>query len=277
MGPDSPRGRVAPIAGAVAGFASGLLGVGGGFLIVPLLVVWGRMNPRRAAGTSLAAILPIGLAGAWHYYFRTGSPQADLRVALLLVSGSVVGAYVGSRAVDRVPTHALQALLAVVLAGVGAYEVLAAVLWPGLIARNAQSVQADLLHSGLTAGAGFLIGILSGLTGVGGGIFVVPTLVLGLGLSQHVAQGTSLLAILPTAAVGALVHHRQGDVDLRTAAWIGGVGAPAALVGASLALALSQTILVLIFGGFLMVAASRLWPGHAGKPSARDQRDARKA
>jgi uncharacterized membrane protein YfcA len=89
-------------------------------------------------------------------------------------------------------------------------------------------------------------------------------MVLGFGLSQHVAQGTSLVAILPTAAVGAFIHHRQGNVDLRAAAWIGGVGAPAALLGARVALALPQEILIFIFGAFLLLAASRLWPGSPG-------------
>jgi uncharacterized protein len=252
---------LSPTIGLIAGLASGLLGVGGGFLIVPLQILWAKTEPDRASGTSLAAILPIALVGSARYYFAGHSPQANLHAALLLVIGSVAGAYLGARAVNRVPRRALLMLVTAVLVAVGVYEILGVALRPGLLASNPLPLQLDVPQSLLMAAAGAVIGILSGLTGVGGGVFLVPTMVLGFGLSQHVAQGTSLVAILPTAAVGAFVHSLQGNVDWRAAAWIGGIGAPAVVLGASLALALPQTVLILIFGAFLLLAASRMWPG----------------
>jgi hypothetical protein len=249
--------------GAIAGFASGLLGVGGGFVVVPLLVVWGRTSAARAAGTSLAAILPIAVVGAGHYYFGGGSPHLNLTVAALVVLGSLPGAYLGARAVRHVPSRALQMALAVLLAAIGAYEI-ARVLSGTHLTPPGQAVQPDALTAALVVGAALLIAAASGLAGVGGGILLVPAMVLGLGMDQHVAQGTSLLAILPTAAIGALVHHRHGDVDIRAAALIGGVGAPASVLGASLALALPQAMLVLVFGSFLLAAAARMWPRRAG-------------
>jgi len=260
----SPRSRLSPAIGLIAGLASGLLGVGGGFLIVPLQIVWAKREPHRASGTSLAAILPIALVGAARYYFGGGRrPQVDVAVAFLLVVGSAAGAYLGARAIHRVPRRGLQRFVAVVLAVVGAYEILGVVAWPDLVAAHAQPAHLDPLHMALVAAAGAGIGLVGGLTGVGGGVFLVPAMVLGFGLSQHLAQGTSLVAILPTAAIGALMHYRRDNVDVRAAAWIGGVGAPAALVGASLALALPQTVLILIFGAFLVAAATRMWPRRA--------------
>lgn len=258
------RPWLSPAIGLIAGLASGLLGVGGGFLIVPLQIVWAKRGPHRATGTSLAAILPIALVGAARYYFGGGRrPQVDVAVALLLVLGSGAGAYLGARAIHRVPRLGLQRFVAVILSVVGAYQILGVVVWPDLVAGHAQPAQLDPPHMALVAAAGAAIGLVGGLTGVGGGVFLVPTMVLGFGLSQHLAQGTSLVAILPTAAVGALMHHRRGNVDVRAAALIGGVGAPAALLGASLALALPQTVLILIFGAFLVAAATRMWPGRA--------------
>jgi uncharacterized membrane protein YfcA len=265
-GLQTPRRWAGPAIGLVAGLASGLLGVGGGFLVVPLQVVWARSDPRRAVGTSLAAILPIALVGALRYYFGAGSPQADLRVALLLVAGSVAGAYLGAQSITRVPARALRMLVAVTLMVVGVYEVAAILLWPGSLLAHRNQVQLDLIHSVAIAAAGMVIGLLSGLSGIGGGVFTVPTLALGFGLSQHLAQGTSLVAILPTAIVGAITHYRLGNVDLRLAAWIGGIGAPSALIGASLALALPQTVLILIFGVFLLVAARQVWPARPPRP-----------
>jgi uncharacterized membrane protein YfcA len=111
---------------------------------------------------------------------------------------------------------------------------------------------------------------VSGLTGVGGGILVVPFLALGFGVGQRIAQGTSLVAILPTAAIGALTYYRSGDLDVRAAAWMGAAGVPAALVGASLALWLPQRALGGLFGLFLLFAAVRIWPRRArGGESAR--------
>jgi len=265
----SPKPWLSPTIGLIAGVASGLLGVGGGFLIVPLQITWAKTEPHQASGTSLAAILPIAVVGSARYYLGGHSPQANLHAALLLVIGSMAGAYLGARAVDSVPRRALLILVAAILAVVGAYEVVGVVLRPDLVTGNPQPLQLDVPQSLLMAAAGAVIGILSGLTGVGGGVFLVPAMVLGFGLSQHVAQGTSLVAILPTAAVGAFIHSRQGNVDCRAAAWIGGIGAPAAVLGASLALALPQTVLILIFGAFLLVAASRMWPGRAPMGSTR--------
>jgi uncharacterized membrane protein YfcA len=108
---------------------------------------------------------------------------------------------------------------------------------------------------------GVVIGILSGLSGVGGGTLLVPMLVV-FGIGQRVAQGTSLLAVLPTATFGALVHHRQGDVDLGAAGRMALAGAPLALVGGALALWLPQRVLAGLFGLALAVLAVRLWPSH---------------
>lgn len=78
--------------------------------------------------------------------------------------------------------------------------------------------------------------MISGLTGFGGGILVVPLLALGFGIGQRVGQGASLIPLLPTAAVGALTHHRNGNVDVRAAPWMAVAGVPAALVGSALAM-----------------------------------------
>jgi uncharacterized membrane protein YfcA len=235
------------------------LGVGGGFLLVPLQVMWSGTDQRRASGTSLAAILPIALVGSAIYYFGKGKPQVDLAVAFFLVLGSAVGAFVGAQASRKVPESALKMLVAVLLAVVGLKE-LHDVVFGGSAIAGSETGAFGLGHYLLITASGLVIGILSGLTGVGGGVFIVPTLVLGFGLAQRVAQGTSLLAILPTAAVGAVTHYRHGNVDLRTAGWIGLAGVPAALAGAALALWLPVRVLAGLFGLFLIFAAIRTWP-----------------
>jgi uncharacterized protein len=111
------------VIGLVGGLLSGLLGVGGGFVMVPLLVLWAKLPQHRAIGTSLLAIIPIAIVGALIYYFQGGDrPQVDLGFALLLVIGSVIGAYLGARAMNRVPEAQLKIAIAVLLAVVGLKE-----------------------------------------------------------------------------------------------------------------------------------------------------------
>jgi len=106
---------------------------------------------------------------------------------------------------------------------------------------------------------GLAAGVLSGLFGVGGGILFVPTLV-ALGLGQIEAQATSLLAILPTVAVGAANQRRYGNLRLRTAVILGVSSVLGVEFGARIATSMSETTLrrlfaVLIFG----VAAHLVW------------------
>ena len=98
---------------------------------------------------------------------------------------------------------------------------------------------------------------------------MVPTLVIGFGISQRIAQGTSLVAILPTAAIGAAIHHKNGEVDWRAAGVIAAAGVPAAVAGALLALWVPQRVLVGLFGAFLLLAAARTWPAGAGARARR--------
>ena len=102
----------------------GLLGVGGGFLMVPLQVMLTPLTQRQANATSLAAIIPISIVGALVYYFGSRNPAIDLTMAVLLMIGSVVGAYVGARLAARIPDTALRAAVAVLLLGVGIKELI---------------------------------------------------------------------------------------------------------------------------------------------------------
>jgi uncharacterized membrane protein YfcA len=103
----------------------GLLGVGGGLVMVPLQVLWGGMSQRQANATSLVAIIPIAIAALPIYYFQKGTPQVDFRMALLLVIGSVVGAYVGARLLKRIPERPLTFAVAAVLLLAGIKELIA--------------------------------------------------------------------------------------------------------------------------------------------------------
>ena len=102
----------------------GLLGVGGGFVMVPLQVIWAGVPQRQANASSLVAIIPIAVAAVPIYYFRKGTPQIDLHVALFLIAGSVFGAYLGARLISRIPERSLELGVAVLLVLAGVKELL---------------------------------------------------------------------------------------------------------------------------------------------------------
>jgi uncharacterized membrane protein YfcA len=102
---------------------------------------------------------------------------------------------------------------------------------------------------------GLVGGIFAGLFGVGGGVIFVPTLALGLGLTQLHAEATSLLAILPTAAVGSWRNFRYGNVELRVAAVVGAGSVAGVELGVLVAHALPEATLRRLFGAFLLLTA----------------------
>ena len=105
---------------------------------------------------------------------------------------------------------------------------------------------------------GAATGVLAGILGLGGGIFLVPFLVLAGGMSQHAAEATSLLVIVPTALVASLTLRRHGVGDLSAALGIGAIGAAGAVGGAVLALALPGQVLRLCFAALLALVGTRL-------------------
>jgi uncharacterized protein len=107
-------------------------------------------------------------------------------------------------------------------------------------------------------GFGVVVGAASGLLGVGGGTLMVPFLTLAAGMTQHAAEATSLLVVLPTAIVGSLVLHRRGVGDLRLALRLGALGAIGGVVGALLALALPGHVLRILFACFLLLVSARM-------------------
>ena len=126
-------------------------------------------------------------------------------------------------------------------------------------------------------------GIIAGLLGVGGGVLFVPGLVIFLGLSQHQAEATSLLAIIPVAIVGTYRQDRYGNVRRRDALLLGLLSAGGAAAGVALANALTGSVLRDAFAGLLILTAAQLvartlrdggGSSTADKPLAADQADA---
>lgn len=189
------------ITGLLAGTFGGLIGIGGGVIMIPLMVGWLHLTQHKAHGTSLVAVVFTGLIGAASYALQ-GS--VDLLAAVVLAATAMFTARAGARFANVIPEWKLKRAFGWFLL----FMCIMLLLKPYIGHGSTGSWTAIPIL--IVAGA--LTGFLSGMMGVGGGTIMVPAMVLGVGLDQHLAQGTSLLAMVPASAVGAYTHRSLGNL-----------------------------------------------------------------
>ncbi len=271
--------------GVVVGLLAGAFGVGGGFLLTPLLSVVFRVPMPIAVGTGLCQMVGAATAG---YLSHTRLRQGEPRFALLMLPGSLLGVTLGAQLIAElkdlgeitirgqghsVVSLTLYAVYFIFLAGVGAsmwkrgvssFEVLDYVR-RGPWARVQLPPYIDLPRVPLTkvsalliAYSGLVLGFLSGFLGISGGIALVPLLLYGFGFPFRHAAGTGVIITLVTAVVGTLVHARAGNIELRLAMVLLVGSAMSAQVGALIshrfsARALRRTLAAIVFATAAMV------------------------
>jgi len=251
-------------AGAGTGFASGLLGIGGGSIMIPisywLITAMGVSQDlaiKIAFGTSLLVILPTAISGSWAH---SKKKAVRWKTALTLGSCAMVGAVVGATLAAHLPGEILEK-------GFGGL-VLAIALWMGLglMPKLRREDKEPRENFGLAAACGFPIGVVTGLTGLGGGVLIVPVLVLALNFPMHIAVGTSLASIILASLGGIigyivnglgvpdLLPYSLGYVNLPMWLCLAATSIPLAQLGARAAHALSAKPLRYIFIAFIVYA-----------------------
>jgi len=193
------------LTGALVGFASGLLGVGGGFIMVPvqffLLTSMGldpTISIRVAFGTSLAVILPTAVSGALGHK-RRGAVL--IRPMMLMGFSGIIAAFIGGTIATNVPGLYLRIIFG--------FLIIIAAIWmlfahyPEVRENPKEGIITYLL-------IGFITGILSGLLGVGGGVILVPILIIIMGFSMIRAVGTSTAVIVFTSFGGIVAYLLNG-------------------------------------------------------------------
>ena len=243
-----PPAIALPAIGLVGGVLSGLVGVGGGIVMIPLMVGVLGFSQHRAHGTSLAVIVPIAFAATVRYAV---ADPIEWAVAAALAATSVVFATAGARLTARINPQTLRRLFALVLL-ITAVRMFLSIDDAALFTLDeGQRIVAGVI-------TGVVTGLVSGTMGVGGGIVMVPAMVILMGIEQHLAQGISLAVIVPTALSGGVQHFRMGNVATKPAMLIalGGIGG--GLLGAQLAQVLSGGVLRIIFAVFVMISAYRM-------------------
>ena len=196
--------------GLVSGFFAGLIGIGGGVLIVPFLyffydhAAWSgfafpaELHVKVAHATSLLVIVPTAIRGTLHY------SKAGLivwRVAIPIAISSIIGGVLGARIAIAAPAPLLKL-------GFGGFLIATAMQ---LVLRRASAVQKPLRTDlPATVGAGIMVGILSGMMGVGGGLIALPILMYVLHVDMKRAAATSLTIVCVAALSSVMTYALAG-------------------------------------------------------------------
>lgn len=234
--------------GLAAGLLSGLFGVGGGTVIVPMLVLLLRFDQRLAAGTSLAAIVPTAAVGVISYAMHGSVAWIP---ALILAAFAVIGAQLGTWLLAHLPQNAVRW-------GFVAFLVFVIVMLFVVVPSRDADLDLTWASGAALALLGVITGILAGLLGVGGGVVVVPALMIFFGTSDLIAKGTSLLMMIPTAISGTIGNVRRGNVDLVASALIGVAACTTTALGSWLATIVEPAVGNVLFALFLTFIAVQM-------------------
>lgn len=232
--------------GLLAGFFGGLVGLGGGVVMIALMVGGLKFTQHQAHGTSLMALVFTGLAGALTY-FRHG--EVDIPAAVCLAASAMFMARFGAMQAHALPEWKLKRAFGIFLICVSLLLVSKPYLAHLAVLSHPAARWVQILAL-LATGA--VAGFLGGMMGVGGGSIMVPAMVLVAGLSQYMAQGTSLLAMVPTGIVGSFTHWRLGNVVTKILPGLILGIIVGSFLGGSLANFLSEAALRLVFAVVLI-------------------------
>lgn len=255
---------VPALVGVLIGIASGLLGIGGGTVMVPIFRLAFGMSATMSTATSLFAIIPTSISGAIsHVKGKTCIPALGIAAGLGGACLSPVGVWLAQLSPDW-----LVMLAAAIIIGYSAINMFkkAFKLRPAgqpAAEADASAPTADdssLSRKQLLQGAaiGLVAGLASGYVGVGGGFIMVPLMLSIIGIPMRKASGTSLIAVMILAIPGVIEQGIIGNINYLAGIAIVIGTIPGAVIGARLVTKVPERTLRLLFGCFLIVAAVML-------------------
>ncbi|MDY3980752.1 sulfite exporter TauE/SafE family protein [Paraeggerthella sp. LCP19S3_G8] len=280
------------LVGVGIGILSGLLGIGGGTVMVPIFRLAFDMSPVMSTATSLFTIIPTSVSGAVsHIRHKTCIPSLGIAAGL----GGAITSPLGVWLAQISPAWMIM-LAAALIIGWSAFKMLskafkmknaspvaaeslqAAAIQvetaPGKSVDSATTTATTTAFSGpagpspsskltrkqLLVGAaiGLVAGVASGYVGVGGGFIMVPMMLSLVGISMRQASGTSLIAVMILAVPGVIEQALLGNINYAAGIAIAIGSIPGAVVGARLVRVVPERMLRFIFGCFLLLAAALL-------------------
>ena len=263
---------VAAIVGVCIGILSGILGIGGGVVMVPVFKLGFGMSAIGATATSLFAIIPTAISGSiTHVRQKTCIPKLGVLAGIGGACLSPVGVWLASMSPGW-----LIMLAAAIVIGYSSFTMFKKALQaPRSASRNAgkqasvpkaektsqrEADAVDLAPNRLWLGLpiGMVAGLIAGYVGVGGGFLMVPLFLAVIGVDMRRASGTSLLAIAILSAPGAIAQIMLGNVAVALAIAVVVGSVPGATIGARLAKRIPERELRFAFAILLLFAAFML-------------------
>lgn len=253
------------ITGAGIGFASGLLGVGGGFIMVPVLywlMTSMGIDPtiaiRVSLGTSLAVILPTAISGAFGHYRKNA---VLIRPTIYIASTGIIGGVFGGIIATNIPGDVLKVIFGFAVIFVALIMVL--VKYPEINEKPLDNIAYFLI-------IGLIVGLMSGLLGVGGGFIIVPFMIILMRYDIHKAIGTSTAVIIFTSIGGIISYiingwniqglptYSIGYINILQLVVLAGLSIPMAQLGVKVAHRLPGQILKYIFAVLMFYIGLRM-------------------
>lgn len=258
---------IAPVlVGIGIGILSGMLGIGGGTVLVPVFRLAFGMSAIMSTATSLFTIIPTSISGAVsHARAKTCIVSLGLAAGIGGACTSPFGVWLATMS----PGWAIMAVAALII-GYSAISMLrkAIAMKPAAAgsgdsekapaaapAEAASDFKPTRKHLIIGAGIGLVAGLASGYVGVGGGFIMVPLMLSLIGIPMKKASGTSLVAVMILAVPGVIEQGLLGNIDYLAGIMVAIGSIPGAVIGARLVRKVPERILRFIFGGFLIVAA----------------------
>ena len=231
------------ITGLLAGVVGGLLGTGGCALMMPVIRFGFHFDPAIAVGTTLTAVVFTAASGA---YQHLKMKNVDGQTALLTGYSGILGVVIGSIIFGYIKNYGD---LIDLIIGIAFIIVSVRMLWEGLFAKKQGTQGTGIPGKPLSKTIlGSVIGVLTGIIGLGGGYALVPSYIYFLKAPVKLAIGTSMAAFVWMALVGAIFKLFQGVVNIPVAVTLGIGALIGAIYGAKLVARFKPNVLKTLFG-----------------------------
>jgi uncharacterized membrane protein YfcA len=240
---------VAMVLAILVGLSLGALGSGGSIITIPILVYVAGVSPENAVGMSLVIVGTTSLMGAF-LHLRRGN--VALKPSLLFAATGMVGSYIGSRGTHLLAPRSVMLLFSIIMLIVGIR------MWRSTVGTLEKGVFRPLR----CLCVGFVVGLLTGFLGIGGGFLLVPALVFYAGLDSRMAVGTSLAVIALNAPAGVIGQLQFASVDWPLLAGFLAFALGGMVAGAMLVSSLAETRLRRLFASTVLVLAIAVGVGN---------------
>jgi hypothetical protein len=246
--------------GLVAGLLGGIIGTGGCSVMLPAIHFWMGYPAPIAVGTTLFAVFFTAVSGGYGHLVRR---NLDVKATLWLGGSGIVGVILGSWLFTLLTAHV--SLLGLIL-GVAFLLPAVRMVWEGLRRGYKPRQEGSSIpeHTRGWAVLGFIIGVLTGIVGLGGGYALVPGLIYLFGAPVYVTMGTSLATMIPLALVGGGIKLAQGYVALGAALFLAAGTVVGAQIGAAVIKRFRPTTLKLIFGLYFLYVSVKFIASYFG-------------